>query len=175
MITYRKAIYQDYQDIADLHARSWQENYRGIMSDGYLNNEAVEDRMNLWRERLSSASDSQFIYLASLDEKLIGFTCVLANDHPRWGALLDNLHVAAGWKRKGIGEKLIKASAKWTYEFDPSSLMYLTVFEENTAARRFYERMGGVNTDRFIYENPGGGTAPVLRFVWENLPAFFNA
>lgn len=172
---YRTATSDDYKDIALLHARSWQENYRGILSDDYLNHHAVEDRMNLWQNRLTSPSDSQFIYLASSKDQLVGFTCVLANDHPRWGALLDNLHVAAEWKRKGIGEHLIKASAKWTYGFDPSSPMYLTVFEENTAARRFYERMGGIHTDTFVYNNPGGGSAPVLRFVWEDLPTFFNS
>ncbi|MGB3850078.1 MAG: hypothetical protein WA958_08940 [Tunicatimonas sp.] len=61
MITYRAATLADAEAIAQLHAQSWQQHYRGIMRDDYLDHSVREDRQAVWAERLKSPTVNQHI------------------------------------------------------------------------------------------------------------------
>lgn len=166
MINYREATADDMTTVARLHAQSWQQHYRGILRDDYLDHKVMADRQEVWQERFSHPSDTQHIVVATEDEQLVGFACTYLHDDPQWGALLDNLHVRPPWQGRGVGRGLMKASAEWVREQDPEEGLYLWVLEKNTAARAFYERMAGVNQEKATTDNPGGGTASVYRIVW---------
>ncbi len=43
--------------------------------------------------------------LAEDRDGLVGFAHTVFDDDPRWGALLDNLHVVYGEKRRGVGSR----------------------------------------------------------------------
>ena len=92
------------------------------------------------------------------------------NHDPVYGALLDNLHVAKQYKGRGIGRELIKQSAGWVQQQQPASPYYLWVYEENQAARNFYDRLGATNQ-----EAVRGEYATALRYVWPDLPALITA
>ena len=166
MITYREATSEDADAIAQLHAQSWQQHYRGILSDTYLNEQANDDRREVWQERFRNPEETQHIIVATEDEKLCGLACTYLHRDAQWGALLDNLHVLPPWQGQGAGKKLICASAEWALKQDPETGFYLWVFEANTPARKFYERMGAMNQEKTMVNNPDGSTAPVLRYVW---------
>ena len=51
----------------------------------------------------------------------------------------------------------------------PNSGLYLWVFQDNHKAIGFYETMGGKNIECILHENPDGGSANVLRYVWVNI------
>lgn len=68
---------------------------------------------------------------------------------------------------QGIGKALMQAAATWIEKNYPAAGMYLWVYEANAAARRFYESLGASNAERAVKENPGGGFANSLRYVWE--------
>ena len=169
MITYRSATTNDAEAIARLHAKSWQDNYRGILLDEYLDKRVVEERMDVWKKRFKEMASNQFCLLAEDDDTLCGLACTYFHDDPQWGALLDNLHVLNAWKRRGIGAEMMTLTAKEMIRLKLNQALYLWVFEENHAARKFYDRMGGVITERKETENPGGGKAMILRYVWENV------
>lgn len=169
MITYRPAIPADADAIARLHAYSWQQHYRGILRDTYLDHEIEADRRAVWRERFQRPKDTQHIIVATDKDKVGGFACTYAQDDPTWGALLDNLHVSADWQGRGVGRALMQRSAQWVQRQASPEGLYLWVFEANTAARAFYERRGGVRQESVIVDNPGGGQAPVFRYVWSDL------
>ena len=169
MITYQEATLADAEAIAQLHAQSWQQHYRGIMHDEYLNGAVHEDRQTIWAERLRCPSVTQHIVLAVNQSELCGFACTYAQHDPQWGALLDNLHVSSTWQGKGIGRSLLQQSARWVSEQAVSEGLYLWVFEKNTAARAFYDQQGGINRDQTIVDNPGGGQAQIFRYAWPDL------
>lgn len=50
-VRYRVAHPADADAIAGLHAASWRENYRGILSDAFLDGEVEADRAALRQER----------------------------------------------------------------------------------------------------------------------------
>ena len=51
----RRAEPADVERLAAVHVRCWQETYRGMLSDGFLDSRVPADRLPLWRHLLESA------------------------------------------------------------------------------------------------------------------------
>lgn len=103
-ITYRVAVPADAERLAMLHAKSWQENYRGIWQDEFLDGAVMEDRLRVWKDRLQHSRPNQHVLIAESAGEMVGFACSYTENDDTWGTLLDNLHVAATCKGQGIGK-----------------------------------------------------------------------
>ncbi len=167
---YREATARDVDAIAGLHADSWRLSYRGPYSDEFLDGDVGAERLAAWTERLVTkpATDSTYTILAERDGVLVGFAHTILDDDPKWGALLDNLHVRHELQGAGIGTRLLSETATAVIERTPSAGLYLWVLEQNTAARAFYEARGGSCVGRGVAQPPGGGTAAALRYAWRD-------
>jgi ribosomal protein S18 acetylase RimI-like enzyme len=166
-VNLRDATASDAVAIATLHADSWRRHYHGAYSDTYLDGDVVEDRRAVWVERLSCDDESYYTIVADRDGDVIGFAHTRLDSDPRWGALLDNLHVSFELKRQGVGRALMAETALVLRRRRPSSGLYLWVLQRNTAAQAFYSAVGGVVVEeRLGGPFPGGGRAPVLRYAW---------
>ena len=174
MIQYREATLKDYDAISRLHAQSWQQHYRGILHDTYLDQEVEEDRRAVWHERLRHPLPTQHIVVACEGAAIGGFACTFAQHDPQWGALLDNLHVTSAWQGRGVGRALMQASARWVQQQEVREGLHLWVYEANAAARVFYKRMGGVRQEKKMVDNPGGGQALIFRYTWTDLAALMK-
>ena len=168
-MTYRPATPADADRIATLHARSWQETYRGIMPDDFLDSEVEDERLDEWRHRFEEQFSNRQIILAEDGGQLAGFACVVTDSDPIYGALLDNLHVAGAYKGRGIGRSLIRQAAEWVRQREPTSPFYLWVYEKNRPARVFYDSLGGINQ-----EAVRGEYGVVLRYVWPDTQNLTN-
>ncbi|MEP7372686.1 MAG: GNAT family N-acetyltransferase [Chitinophagaceae bacterium] len=169
MIKLRQAQFADYTAIAKLHADNWRQNYRGILSDEYLDKEVEQDRLDTWYGRLKSPAENQLVTMATLDETIAGFCCVYLNDDPVFGSYIDNLHVATHLQKSGIGRVLIKDCAAKICEHSNSEQMYLWVFESNKNARFFYERVGGTNFETLEKKNEDGTVSQTCRYTWNDV------
>jgi ribosomal protein S18 acetylase RimI-like enzyme len=167
MIVYRSAVPGDARDIADLHARSWRETYRGFFPDAFLDGDLPGERLRVWRSRLDRPRDNQVVLVAVADTSLIGFICAYGGHDPRWGSFIDNVHVARDSKRAGIGSALMQQGGAWLASRYPGQGVFLQVLEGNADARRFYERMGGRNAEVATVETYGGALVRSCRYVWE--------
>ena len=154
--------------VAALHAASWRDSYRGMLSDAYLDSDVVADRRAVWDQRLQQLHPSHFGFVAELAGKPVGFVFLKGLLDPKWGTLLDNIHVLPGLKGQGIGRVLMEVAVRETSRRYPSDGIYLWVFEQNAPARRFYARLGGKEVERVIIEPPGGGSIPEWRVVWDS-------
>lgn len=167
-ITFRDATPQDATLIAHMHAKSWQEHYRGICTDQYLDNEVVDDRSKVWIERFASANEDQHVRLAIGKEgQIMGFVCTYFNYHKEYGAYLDNLHVVTEYQGLGIGRALMKEAANWVASKDPDSSIYLHVLEKNKAAIDFYERIGGRLLKSYNEKMPWGLKDTIRDYIWD--------
>ncbi len=171
-IIFRGAQKTDAPQIALLHAENWRKTYRGILLDEFLDGDIFENRKNLWEQRLTRPPANQFICAAFEHQKLAGFVCVFGENDPKWGSLIDNLHVAEASRGHGIGKKLMKNAANWVNENYPKNGFYLWVYEKNASARRFYENLGAATPEMIVKENPGGGSANSIRCVWAKGASF---
>jgi ribosomal protein S18 acetylase RimI-like enzyme len=178
----RVAQPSDSADIASLHTESWRTAYRGLLSEKYLQGDIFSNRRRHWDERFRNPKPGQYAIVAE-DEaadpaagpEIIGFACAFGNEDPKWGTLLDNLHVLPSLKRQGIGTQLTANIAAWCKQTCPARGMYLYVFEGNSPARKFYERLGGIDTGEVLWTAPDGNQVKERRFAWSNLDSLIAA
>lgn len=169
-MTIRAAGLADAVAIAQLHARSWQTAYRGILRDDFLQGPLPENRRALWRSRLHEADRADQIVL--VDEQggaIRGFACAFLEADPEWGCLLDNLHVVPDLKGQGLGRQLMAAVADHVWRSNPCGRLHLWAYEQNLAARRFYERLGGTITEHHAELAPDGTQVNAVRYCWSEL------
>jgi ribosomal protein S18 acetylase RimI-like enzyme len=169
-LTFRSAGSSDADAIAALHADSWRRHYRGAYADAFLDGDVRADRERAWRQRLMHPDRQASTILAMGGDRLVGFAHTIFEDDPTWGALLDNLHVAADHHRRGVGSRLLALAAGAVLERGTG--FYLWVLEQNSDARAFYEARGGRCVERAATSPPGGvasrlcGSPVKLRYVW---------
>jgi GNAT superfamily N-acetyltransferase len=159
----------DAEAVAALHLASWRATYRGIFTDAFLDGpDALPGRLALWGRRLADDFPGRRQVLLARDDDgtPLGFACVLPDEEPEAGVLLDNLHVHPARKGEGLGRRLLLAARAWALTQEPSRPLVLYVFERNGAAVGFYDRMGGTVVARRVSENPVAGGAVELRFAW---------
>lgn len=167
---FRLADAADAVAVAALHAESWRRHYRGAYSDAFLDGDVHADRLVAWTARLREFDARNQTILAEDDEGLVGFVHTVFEEDPRWGALLDNLHVVHGRKRGGIGSRLLAMTARAVLERGTG--LYLWVLEQNVAARAFYQARGGRCVESAPVPPPGGradrlnGSPVGLRYAW---------
>ena len=171
-IVLRPATRRDADVIAALHADSWRRSYRGAYSDSYLDGDVLGDRRAVWAARLAADAADRRTIVAESGGRVAGFAHVVLDDHPVWGALLDNLHVVHDRKRQGIGALLLDQVARTVVEARPASRLFLWVLEQNESAHAFYESLGGRCVERELVSGVDGdasrltGAPWCLRYVW---------
>jgi GNAT superfamily N-acetyltransferase len=129
--------------------------------------------MAVWTERLREPDPRSHTIVAQDGERLVAFVHTVFEADPVWGALVDNLHVVHGEKRRGLGSQLLAMSARAVLERDTA--LYLWVLEQNVDAQAFYTARGGACVERAPVPPPGGiasrlnGSPVGLRYAWANL------
>jgi ribosomal protein S18 acetylase RimI-like enzyme len=176
-LRFRTAGQGDAQAVAALHTDSWQRHYRGAYSDAFLDGEVRGFLLDLWAKRLAAPGPGDRTILAELDEAgggvtLVGIAHTVFDNNPTWGALLDNLHVSYGRKRRGVGTRLLSLTAQAVLAERPGSGLYLWVLEQNAGGRAFYDARGGTCVESRAVMAPGGEAARLngkpsgLRYTW---------
>jgi ribosomal protein S18 acetylase RimI-like enzyme len=171
----REATESDTHRIAALHAASWRDSYRGMLSDEFLDGDLVADRAEVWIERLTSPIPNQRIVLAETGKQLVGFACAFGSTDSKLGTLLDNLHVARDFQRQGIGVKLLSEIVTWCQTELPGEGLFLWVLEKNQPARHFYEQLGATKIAEEVWLAPDGRSIPCLCYAWEQLEPLVRA
>jgi GNAT superfamily N-acetyltransferase len=170
-LQFRIARAGDAEAVANLHAESWRRHYRGAYSDAFLDGDVFADRSGVWTDRLREPDPRRCTILAE-DGSLVGFANTFFDDDPKWGALLDNLHVTDRHKSRGVGTRLLALTAKAVIARPESAGLYLWVLEQNVDAQAFYEARGGKRVGRGLVSPPGGiasrltGSPAKLRYAW---------
>lgn len=173
---FRLAVADDSGRVAGLHADSWRRHYRGAYADSFLDGDIEADRRKVWAERLGTPGGTATI-LAEYDGELAGFVHVMFDKDPRWGSLVDNLHVYNDFRRTGIGRQLLARAGQAVIDGAASNAMYLWVLEQNTSAQHFYQACGGTSVETATVPPPGGdptrlnGSPKCLRMSWPDVSA----
>jgi len=173
-LRFRTACPGDAQPITALHTDSWRRHYRGAFSDAFLDHDTAGYLLPLWTERLATPDPRARTILAERDGTVVGLAHTILGQDATWGAFLDNLHVAYGPKRQGIGTRLLTLTAQAVLDWSPASGLYMWVLEQNSAARAFYTAQGGVCVERGQVPPPGGNPARLngnptgLRYAWRD-------
>ena len=141
MIEVRRAAPEDAGPIADVHVRTWQVAYRGLMPDALLDGLSVQQREQVWRTR--TRAESPPVYVAVHDGVIVGFCAVVTpsrdDDVEADVAEIGAIYVDPDAWRRGVGAALIDVAradlraAGWRQ-------VTLWVLAANQQARDFYAR-----------------------------------
>jgi ribosomal protein S18 acetylase RimI-like enzyme len=160
-IALRDARRGDELAVAELHVRSWQEAYRGIMPAEFL--AALDPRERAERYEFEGDEDAPTTVLAV--EPLIGFVTFGASRDADASGLgeIYALYVDPESYAGGIGRMLMAEARRRLREggFDAAVLW---VLRGNHRAQRFYEREGWTPDGASRLEEPYGIVSDVIRF-----------
>ena len=170
-ITLRAMRADDAATVAALHAASWRTAYRHILSAEYLAGPVDEERGRHWQARLAAPDHSRFGVIAMEGDRPVGFVYVIADADPRWGHLIDNLHVLTERRGLGLGPQLLAAVADGIESRGWARRVYLWVYDANVRARAFYARQRGVEVETTTLPTVDGGAAKEWRVSWDDLGA----
>src|SRR6516162_804486 len=107
-VTIRSAVEPDAAEIAAIHTASWRDAYAGILAPEFLNGDIEGNRLALWSRRLGERPSAQLVDVAQDSTgAMVAFACSFADADPRWGSLVDNLHVLPRCRGQGVGERLL--------------------------------------------------------------------
>jgi GNAT superfamily N-acetyltransferase len=143
--TIRLATPEDAERLTQVHVRSWQSSYRGMIAQEFLDTLDATDRFAGWRRTLSAPeSFGVHVAVAPGSKELVGFCAVGENRGSPAGypGELYAIYLLDEVKGQGLGRALFQEGLLWLREHELFP-MALWVLKENTRARRFYERMGG--------------------------------
>ena len=122
---------------AQVHYSSWQEAYKGLIDQAYLNSMTLEKCTSMafkWQDNILVAKDG---------DRVIGFTgCGEHGDSalPNTGEVFA-IYILSEYYGKGVGYALMQAALQKLSQYDRVALW---VLKDNKRAIRFYEKCGFV-------------------------------
>lgn len=158
----RPAQASDLPRMAQLHAASWKDTYRGILPDDFLERQVEKDMAQQWQAAEITADD---LVLLAENVDLLGFIAIWCRPDP----FIDNLHVSPELQSQGIGRALMQAAAGELLARGKRTA-YLWVMTENHRAIRFYEGLGGKRVDSAT-KSFFGNKASLVKIFWADFSA----
>jgi len=147
-ITIRKVLLEDAYEYAALHIACWEDAYRGIIPDEYLDSmrSDIEQRAERCKQNISEPGDIEFYYITHGDEMVgrLVFSGSRDDDKPDAGEVCAIYLLADHWG-KSYGKQMMDFAAAALRSKGYKEII-VWVLEENSRARCFYEKYG------FLYD-----------------------
>lgn len=172
----RPATVQDASGIGWVSVTAWRETYAGIMPDDYLAALSIEQRADVFRDRIAKLPDRQAIFVAlDQDQSVVGFGVCGATRETELGTdgEIFAINIVDTAKRQGLGVRLMVAMADLLLHHDFAQVG-LWVIERNAPARRFYEALGGREATKKD-QTFGAMSVVELGYVWGSVGALHDA
>ena len=157
----------DAKAIATIHTSSWRDVYRNILPQAYLSDEIERERSDFWHHKVLNRDESEMLLVIKSGGIILGFIWTTRTGEPGYDAVIEALHIDANAKNCGYGKQLMKAAVKQLIE-DGQQSVCLRVFDENTAAIKFYQHIGGIKDGSGI-DNFAGANAADSRIGWKDI------
>lgn len=141
----RTATPVDAPAIAQVHVRSWQSAYAGIVPADFLDALDTDVRTEAWKQWLADGpADDVITWVADAGADLVGFATVgpaRDNDARRAEREIYSIYLAPDVWGSGVARELMRTVVDASGTRTPLSLWVLA---DNERARRFYRRHGFV-------------------------------
>lgn len=143
-LTIRHATVEDAAGIAEIHVRTWQSAYCGLLPEDDLAAMTPEQRLPMWSRMLSNSNSPMRVFVAERNDTLVGFVSIgpaqVATEDADAGELFA-MYVDPPWQGTGAGRALM-ARAEAAMIDAGVELAILWVLEGNERAQRFYYEHG---------------------------------
>lgn len=173
-IQVRSALLSDVSALGALHVESWRETYRDILPAEMLANLSVETRTTMWTKILGdrALSNKTAVYVAEDQGRIIGFgSCGAQRDTSLAEFGFDGefsaIYILKSHQGLGLGRSIMRAMGQELLK-QGCVAATLWVLRDNTAARGFYEHVGGAIVSE-KQEERSGATLIELAYAWRDL------
>ena len=164
-LSFRAAEVRDANAIGVVHVRAWQQAYRNVMPDEYLDGLSADDRSTMWKERLA-LTELPPMLVADLDGEVVGFA-VFGAEQPgpdeRGAGQLYAINLDPLQWRKGIGRALLREATATLAGLGFREAI-LWVVPENVRARALYESEGWATDGGHARDDVLGVTVDEIRY-----------
>ena len=170
-IRIRHAKPSDAAAIARVHVDSWRSTYAGIVPQGYLSGLSYTGRQSVWEESLRTSSPRKSHFLAETENgEAIGFVVAgpESEGNLEYRGEIYAIYLLEVYQRQGVGHRLFLASCRSLRDAGMGSML-LWVLEDNHGARRFYESLGGENTNRSAVIKIAGSDLVEIAYGWTDI------
>jgi GNAT superfamily N-acetyltransferase len=163
----RAATLDDAAAIAHVNVSSWRSSFIGMLPDEFLASLSEANYTERWKRVIVEGSSK--VYLAEDETGVVGFASggrERAGEQGYKGELYA-IYVVDAAKRRGFGRELVRAMVGGLRELALGD-MIVWVLRDNSPARAFYERLGGV----YVRSQPttiGRATVEEVSYGWRRL------
>ncbi|HKP68114.1 MAG TPA: 3-deoxy-manno-octulosonate cytidylyltransferase [Pyrinomonadaceae bacterium] len=138
----RSATSDDVPQIAQVHVESWQESFRGVAPENYLNSLSVDLRRKVFADRLSEPS-YRLLVADEHERGVVGFIDFGTPNFENYGydARVYSFYLLPEYQRRGLGARLFETCRRAMKDAGYGSMCLDTL--EMSPYRKFYEKHGG--------------------------------
>jgi len=163
----RAAAPTDADAIARVHVSSWRSTYSGLLPDDFLRSLSNTNYAERWKRVIAEGSSR--VYVVEDSGEIVGFA---SGGRERAGETgyegeLYAIYVLDSAQRRGFGRELVRSTVAGLRELGLGD-MIIWVLRDNSPARSFYERLGGV----YVRTQPitiGPVTLEEVSYGWKRL------
>jgi ribosomal protein S18 acetylase RimI-like enzyme len=142
----RLAQVQDAARIAEIHVRSWQSSYQGLIPQDYLDGLDPADGIGRWAEAVAEAESrlGGILVVADAAGQVVGFAATDASRDEDAADLVGEvraIYLSPGCCGRGFGRELMTGALEHLVNLGYGQVT-LWVLDSNARARRFYEAAG---------------------------------
>lgn len=147
----RKSKIEDCADIAHIVTTSWNETYKGIVNDEFLNNMINTESARTERAISSFDDKSNHQFVLEVNNKIVGFVKVCENEEENCGEI-QALYIINGYKGNGYGRKLVEVGIKEIKKMGYKKFIIGCL--EGNSTNNFYKHIGGKYLKQRIFNLP---------------------
>ena len=152
--------------IAETHVVTWQDTYRGLVPDDYLDGLSVPARAERWRERFQMGHGATFVF--EKEGQVLAFADFGRSrdkdKDPTKTSELYAIYTRPEAQGRGLGRELFQEGLRWAREQGFVEMTTL-VLQGNDPAHEFYLKMGMREDGTVMPDNIGGREVRELRLV----------
>ncbi len=169
-VVIEKANPNDAEDVFNVQRLTWLATYpneQAGITEHYIrvriegeNGDRIPQKVERWRNRIETTDGSCSVFVARLNDKVVGFVAPGFIDEKR---RLGAIYVLPEAQGHGIGSRLLQQAIEWHGQDDD---IYLHVASYNHNAINFYKRFGFIETGKDITdEDTQGNQIPEIEMV----------
>ncbi len=174
-VSVRHAAIEDAADLARMHRATWQHAYRDVLPASFLQSLDTTELEPNWEKDITKYQEAgNHIMLADTEHGAQGFV-MFGRGHegvttPATGpghklGQIYSLYVMPNFQKHGLGKTMMEIAFE-VLGSESYTEVYLTTFEANVAAHRFYERQGGINAGVETIAEIGGENVLSRAYWW---------
>ena len=142
----REVRISDAEKIARVNVDTWRSAYAGLIDEKTLDNLSYLDKVNGWRDKIESLNNRTIIFVAEIDDELVGFALAGQDQQDpsttslQYKGELMAIYISDKFQQKGIGTRLVRKVVDYFIENNVNSMCVWTI--ENNPFSKFYIKLG---------------------------------